>query len=347
MSKKRNGRHSGDFAAGCVEKQFTGTYVQSKRYRVWKIKMSFNQWKIRNFQPGDLAAYLRLHRESEKLDRAALPVSEALLTEALGYPAFQPENDLFLVQDAAHVIGYIRVSLEPVIGRALVNGLVHPRHRRKGIGSALFSRAVRHAQDAGVGSVQISIAENNSGAKQLFARLGLRFIRYFIGYRLNLAAVRLSEIKTNGCILRNLRPGEEDQLTAIQNRAFAGTWGFNPNTREEISYRIHSSTCAPEDVVMVYRHDRPIAYCWTRIFHGGSRAGGVNRGEIHMLGVDPEYRKQSIGKNVLLAGLHHLEEKGVELVELTADSEMPAAVALYESAGFEKFMKFEWYEKKL
>ena len=309
--------------------------------------MIYNQWIIRNYQPGDFEDYLRLHRESEELDRAGRRVSESLLTEALGHPGFQPENDLFLVQGTAHVIGYIRAFLEPGIGRALASGLVHPLHRRKGIGTALFGRAVRHAQAAGVGCVQISIAENNSVARKLCTRLRLRFIRYFIGYRLNLAAARLPGVRTNGYIFRNLRPGEEDQLTAIQNRAFTGTWGFNPNTREEIAYRIHSSTCSPEDVIMVYRQDRPIAYCWTRIFHEGSRDGGVSRGEIHMLGVDPEYRKQSIGKNVLLAGLHHLEDKGVKLVELTADSEMPAALALYESAGFEKYMRTEWYEKKL
>jgi len=306
-----------------------------------------NQWTIRNFQLGDLEEYLRLQRESESLDRAGRPVSETLLTEALGYPGFQPENDLFLVQGAAQVIGCMRVLLEPGIGRALVNGLVHPLHRRKGMGTALFGRAVRHAHAAGIARVQISIAENNSGAQKFCARRGLKFIRYFWGYRLNLAATRLPEVKTQGCLFRNLQPGEADQLTAIQNRAFSGTWGFNPNTREQVSYRIHTSTCSPEDVVMVYRHGRPIAYCWTRIFQADSRAGGAGRGGIHMLGVDPAYRKQSIGKNVLLAALHHLEDKGVELVELTADSEMPAAIALYESAGFEKYMQIKWYEKKL
>lgn len=309
--------------------------------------MIYNQWTIRNYQPGDFENYLRLYYESEELEQAERRVSPALLAEALGHPRFQPEKDLFLVQGAAHVIGYVRVFLEPDIGRALVNGLVHPQYRRKGIATALFGCAVRHAQAAGVGCVQTSIAENNSGARQLCARLGLRFIRYFFGYRLKFAAARLPDIRTNGYTFRNLRPGEEDQLTAIQNRAFSGTWGFNPNTREEISYRIHSSTCSPEDVIMVYRQDRPIAYCWTRIFHEDPRAGSVSLGEIHMLGVDPEYRKQSIGKNVLLAGLSHLEDKGVELVELTADSEMPAALALYESVGFEKYKRTEWYEKKL
>ena len=66
-----------------------------------------------------------------------------------------------------------------------------------------------------------------------------------------------------------------------------------------------------------------------------------------MLGVDPDFRKQSIGSNVLTAGLSYLKHQGVEIVELMADSEMPAALALYESAGFKKFMRTEWYEKKL
>ena len=309
--------------------------------------MNDNQWTIRNFQPDDIEDYLRLHRVSEELDRTGRRVSESLLTEALGYPGFQPENDLFLVQGSAHVIGYIRVFLEPGIGRALVNGLVHPSHRRKGIATALFGRAARHAQAAGVGRIQVSIAEKNSGARQLCTRLGLQFTRYFYGYRLNLRVARLPEIRTGEYMYRSLRPGEEDRLTAIQNRAFAGTWGFNPNTREEISYRVHSSTCSPQDVIMVYRQDCPIAYCWTRILRETGGAEGMSRGEIHMLGVDPDFRNQSIGKNVLLAGLFHLEEKGVDLVELTADSEMPAALALYESVGFEKFMRTEWYEKKL
>jgi mycothiol synthase len=308
--------------------------------------MTDRVWTIRNFQPDDFENYLRLHLESEKLDRSGHRASRSLLAEALGHPGLQPENDLFLAQSNENVIGYVRVFLEPGIGRALVGGLVHPRHRRKGIATALFAHAVRRAQAAGSERVQIHIAETNLAARQLCVRLGLRFIRHFIGYRLDLTAVQLPEIETDNYIFRSLRPGEEDKLTAIQNRAFAGTWGFNPNTRDEISYRVHSSTCTPADVIMVYREDKPIAYCWTRIFQENHKAGDVSWGEIHMLGVDPDFRKQSIGKNVLLAGLSHLEHKGVELVELKADSRMPAALALYESAGFERYMKTEWYEKK-
>jgi mycothiol synthase len=64
-----------------------------------------------------------------------------------------------------------------------------------------------------------------------------------------------------------------------------------------------------------------------------------------MLGVDPDYRQQEIGKAILLNGLEDLKRRGVKIVELTVDSENPAACALYESVGFEVYARLEWYEK--
>jgi ribosomal protein S18 acetylase RimI-like enzyme len=66
-----------------------------------------------------------------------------------------------------------------------------------------------------------------------------------------------------------------------------------------------------------------------------------------MLGVDPAYRKQGIGRNVLLAGLADLQSKGVTIVELTADGEDLKAMGLYESVGFKVWSRTEWYQKKL
>ena len=64
-----------------------------------------------------------------------------------------------------------------------------------------------------------------------------------------------------------------------------------------------------------------------------------------MLGVDPDYRNQEIGKAILLNGLEDLKGKGVDIVELTVDSQNPAACSLYESVGFEVYGRTEWYEK--
>jgi ribosomal protein S18 acetylase RimI-like enzyme len=65
-----------------------------------------------------------------------------------------------------------------------------------------------------------------------------------------------------------------------------------------------------------------------------------------MLGVDPDYRQQEIGKAILNNGLKALKARGVDIVELTVDSENTAARALYESMGFKMVAKTEWYEKR-
>lgn len=309
--------------------------------------MNEKYWTIRSYQAEDFENYARLHIETAKLDQSGTHTSRRLLAEALGHPSFHPENDLFVAEDDQNLIGYASVFLEPGIGRALLEGLVHPGYRRKGVATDLFEHAIGHARSAGMKVAQISIPETNQAAQKLLSGLGLRFFRHFIGHKLDLTTIQLPDVTPGKYVFRRLQPGEEEKLTDIQNRSFADTWGFNANTREEIAYRVNSSSCGPENIVMVYLEDKPVAYCWTMVHHTGNSVREEKRGEIHMLGVDPAFRKQALGRNVLTAGLSDLREKGVEMVQLTADGEMPAALALYDSAGFERYLKVEWYEKKL
>ena len=75
-------------------------------------------------------------------------------------------------------------------------------------------------------------------------------------------------------IFRRLRPGEEGDLTDIQNRSFADTWGFNANTLEEIAYRVNSSISGHENIIMAYLKDRPVVYCWTSLQNAGASDDG-------------------------------------------------------------------------
>jgi mycothiol synthase len=309
--------------------------------------MSDNSFTIRNYRPSDFDNYARLHIETETLDRSERHVSKQQLTEDLGHPSFHPEDNLFLAERGEKIIGCVSVFLEPGIGRALMDCLIHPQHRKKGIASELFWHAIQHAKTAGSRVVQICIPEINIAAKNMASRLGLRFIRPFIEMRLDLNNIQLPDVKPAEYIIRSLRHGEVDRLTDIQNRSFADAWGFNPNTRDEIAYRINLSSCSPEDIIMVYLADKPVGYCWTRRFIEEESAAEHIKGEIHMIGVDPDFRRQGIGRNVLLAGLSHLKRKGITIVGLTADGEDRAAHRLYESVGFKEGMITQWYEKKL
>lgn len=300
---------------------------------------------IRNYRPNDFEAYLRLHVETEQLDRSGRYMSPRTLSECLGRPNYSPEKDLFVAETDRKIIGYISLAPELGIGRVVLDCSVHPRYRRKGAAKKLFSLAVRRSKELGAKVTHISIPETHVAAKGLMSCLGFRFIRRSLELKLDMYNIPLLPVKHGAFVIRGLRSGEEDKLHVIQNRSFRGTWGFNPNTEAEIIHRVHLTGSSPEGVIMAYEGDKPVGYCWTMVNPEEIAVGGESRGQIHMMGVDPDHQRQGIGKAVLARGLAYLKDKGVEVVRLTVDSENHVARSLYGSFGFELESRTEWYEK--
>ena len=272
-------------------------------------------------------------------------VSPEVLSENLYQPNYSPERDLFIVETAGNIVGYVDVETELNIGRVILNCLIHPEHRRKGLAAELLGYAMHRAKELGVKVAHVNIARDNVAARSVLSKLGFRFVRRFLQLRLDMTKVLGQDIGQAALPCRHLQRGEEDKLTQIQNRSFAGTWGFNPNSVEEISYRTNLSRCSPEDVVLTCDGDKVIGYCWTSTMY---EAGANERkGQIFMLGVDPDYRGRGIGKGVLLAGLSYLRSEGFQVAELTVDSENKVACDLYQSIGFEVQTTSLWYEKAI
>jgi mycothiol synthase len=309
-------------------------------------KMSSLPYVIRSFRPDDLDGYVQLNVEAEELAPTGRCTSPQALAQWLGRPNYLPERDLFIAEVAGKVVGYTDVRSELGIGRAVLDCLVHPQHRRKGLATELFHRASRRARESGARVAHVGVAEDNAGAKALLSKLGFRVVRRFLDLRLGLSEAHLPDAEQGDLVSRHLQRGEEDKLTQIQNRSFAGTWAYNPNSVEEIAYRLGLIGCSPEDVILILQGDKPVGYCWTAI-NLGEGAAGTKRGRILMLGVDPDYRGKGIGKRALLAGLAYLKGNGIEVAELTVDSENAAACALYESVGFRISSTSACYEKTL
>ncbi len=302
---------------------------------------------IRNYSEADFGRYLTLHVECGQSDPVGRFVSARNLRDDLARPNFRPQTDLWVADLNGFFVGYLRIDREPEIGRALLDGCVHPQHRRKGVATHLLADTLRQIKTAGIQSAQISVAESNTGAKNMLKQLGFTFMRYFVEMQLAINDIRFPTIHGDKINSRRLEPGEAKLLTEIQNRCFAGSWGFKPNTVEEIAHRLNMQGRSPQDVILTYWGNHPIGYCWTIINTEENENRAENIGLIHMLGVDPDYRQQDIGKAILHNGLENLTTRGVHIVKLTVDSENPAARSLYESVGFEIYARTEWYEKPL
>ena len=306
--------------------------------------MSNSPYTIRNYQPKDFDKYVLLNIEAEKLEPTGRCISPQVVAERLGRPNYSPEQDLFIVEIDGDIVGYIDVTPELNIGRVILDYWIRPEHRRRGLATRLLNYSTHRAKELGAKVAHVNIAEDNAVARRVLVRLDFSLIRRFLELRLDIADVHWLDTNQVALEYRYLQRGEEDKLAQLQNRAFAGTWGYNPNTVEEIIYRTNLSTCSPEDIVLIYEGDKVISYCWTGIACERG-ATSERKGRIFMLGVDPDYRGKGTGKKVLLAGLARLKSNGLQVAELTVDSENKAACALYKSIGFEVRTSSSWYEK--
>jgi len=290
---------------------------------------------------------VQLGAEVQELGQTCCPISPLDLIESVGQPNHSSENNLFIVEQAGEMVGCADVRPEFNIGRVVLRWLLHPKHRRRGAVAKLVDRAIGRTKELGIMTIHANITQGSRVAKQVLTKMGFTFIRRFLELKLDLSGVHFVENSEISLRWRPLQPNEVESLTQLQNRSFVGAWGYNANTVEEIIYRIRLPNCSPEDVILAFDSDKPIGYCWTRITFWKNKAPGEGRGRIYMLGMDPDYRGRGLGRELLLVGLSYLKSKGLQVVELTVDTENKVACALYKSVGFKVWTSSLWYEKKL
>jgi mycothiol synthase len=299
--------------------------------------------RIRNYQPADFHKCVLLQADLEKAEPTGRCVSPKFIAEQLKRPAYCPERDLFIAEIGNGIVGYMDIEAELTIGRVVLDCRVHPEHRRKGLATELFNCAIDRIEQLGVEVVHVNIGQDNVVAGKMLTGLGFSIVRQFLELRLDIGHVDGSDIHP-AIEWRYLQPGQEDELTKLQNRAFAGTWGYNSNTVETMTFRISISTCSRQDIVLAYDGNRAVGCCWTGI---SCEQGipSVRKGRIHMLGVDPNHRGKGIGRELMMVGLARLRNRGLTVAELTVDSENKVARALYQALGFRLQARTLWYEK--
>jgi mycothiol synthase len=307
--------------------------------------MSDSQYTIRNYQPSDFKQYVKFINRAEKLEPSGRLTSEQEITQNLKKPNYSPEQDLFLVETGGDIVGYMDIMPERTIKRAILYCWIHPQHRRKGLATKLLDFAMRRAKESGAEVVHVNISRDNNIAIRVLEKLYFNCVRRYFELRLDIDKVERKEIDRAVQECRHLRSGEEASLTDIQNRSFADTWGYNPNTVEEIVYKVNLGKRSPEDVVLAYDGDKVVGFCWIENSSKKDAASGKLIGRILMIGTDPEYQGKGVGEKTLLAGLGCLKKKKHRFAELAVDSENKAAIALYQSIGFKARTISLWYEK--
>lgn len=303
--------------------------------------------RIRKYTPQDLEALVELIKAANRADSRQVSISPGRAKELWSQPNLFPEEDFLLAENDGALVGYLALTRELPVGRVILEGAVHPAQRGRGIGNILLREGLSQGRKLGVHLAHVAVVETWGGLRRFLEREGFRVVRRYWQMRLEATVSLPTIVMPPDLVLMTFRPGEESKLTAAQNRAFTGSWGFCPNTVEEIGYRLRMSFYQPEGVIFLCRDQEVLGYCWTRVDEDENRLTGDLKGYIYMVGVDPSLRRKGLGRILVLAGASYIRTATAGAVELEVDSENLPAVELYQSLGFHRKGVILWYERHL
>jgi mycothiol synthase len=212
---------------------------------------------------------------------------------------------------------------------------VHPDHRRAGLGTAIVRELLTTVPPGA--SLRLWAHGDHPGAAAIAARLGFRRSRKLWQLRLVLTGPPVVPELPPGVRIRPFRVGaDEPAFLRVNNAAFArhpeqGGWGPDEVTRRE-----SEPWFDPDGFLLaVDAADRVLGFHWTKVHPATAATPPI--GEVYVLGVDPAAHGLRLGRALTLAGLRHLQERGLHTVMLYVEADNAAAVRLYEALGFTRW----------
>ena len=267
--------------------------------------------------------------EAARLADGVAPLSEHGMLR-LRYEGSDGGRD-FTVMTGSEIAGY--AYLDPPSaqgdhrGEGEVTGelVIHPEHRRHGLGRALTGELA----DAAGGHVLRLWAHGDLPAAAALARTaGFERFRALWQMRRSLGQPLDAPALPAGRALRTFVPGQdEDEWLKLNGRAFAkhpeqGSW-----TRHDLDLREREPWFDPAGFFIAERDGRMTGFHWTKVH-------SPDLGEVYVVGVDPDEQGSGLGRALTLAGLRHLRDLGVDQAMLYVDEDNVPAIRMYEGLGF-------------
>ena len=259
----------------------------------------------------------------------------------LGQPGLEPTENCLLLEQSGQIRGMALVYGEVLIGRSVLEVMTSPDLAGSPEEVELVRRAVARAQAQGMGVAHVCVPPGSERGTVL-EQLGFSRVRTYLDMLWTQEALPEPDLP-QGYSVRSFGNGDTPLLTRLQNDVFTGSWGFCPNTEEQIEYRTHMPNTSKAGILFLFDGENPAGYCWTVMVPAES---GV-RGVIGMIGVVPQYRGKGMSRHILLAGMQHLRSAGLAEIGLEVDGDNDPAVRLYISTGFEKTGERHWFERVL
>ena len=158
----------------------------------------------------------------------------------------------------------------------------------------------------------------------------------FVPYRDLLRLRRELPALITDLIVRPFTEVDAEAFLECNNRAFDWHPEQGEMTPEDLTARQAESWYDPDGFLLleeVDAEDEPaiIGFCWTKV-HADEKPA---LGEIYAIAVDPEHHGRGLGRELTLAGLTHLTNRGLRHAILYVESDNSPARKMYQGLGFE------------
>ncbi|MEJ2579507.1 MAG: mycothiol synthase [Kineosporiaceae bacterium] len=250
------------------------------------------------------------------------------------------------------LVGYAHLDPTDEVSGSSAELVVHPAHRRQGLGSLLVRTALAESPD---GRLRLRAYGDPAPARALAAALGFRVGEQLERLHRSAGTPPPESPLPDGIRLRPFLPGcDERPWLDLASRTLAGHPMFGGWTAQDLRVRLRENWFDPAGFLVAERadphQDRPgapdgdrpkdpelIGFVWSKV-HGdgaGGRAHGHGRiGELYLVGVAPEHRGRGLGRALIVTGLRWLHRRGLRTVTLQVGADDAATRAAVAGLGF-------------
>ncbi|MFJ5762326.1 GNAT family N-acetyltransferase [Neobacillus sp. NPDC093182] len=260
--------------------------------------------------------------------------------------SIQIETDAWIALSATNeIIGYGFVEVTGA-NRMDTCVFVHPQFKNQGIGSLLLAKVEERAHVLAKGKdggqkLMNQISFTNSAARNLVEARGYQFSRLYERMKIQLEEQPGQNHLPEGMTLRPFQPDQDEEtLFSLYDETFRDTWGY---TKKDFSTWISQKKgdgYDPSLWFLVWKDAKPAGFLMSRMQEDGLF--------IDLLGVKREYRKDGIGKALLLHtfGMAYQQNQKTILLYVDSDS-LTNANRLYQQVGMTPHSQTAVYMKEL
>ena len=306
------------------------------------------QTVVRTLRLSDAPLLPELVNACNQVDGWAFRETIESLDPASADAGLPPERYWQVAEDNGRLVGLA------ALGRAKGTRMycmlwVLPERRGMGLERQLVAGLISGERSFPESCLDVAVrASQRSYADALVNELGFSLVRTWYVMRIELGADLPPAVLPPGVKMRSFVPGQDEvMLTSVVDDCFWDHWGEGEHRLEDIEGGVHLPQFDRELLFFAQRAGQVLGYCWSWLEPERARLTGDNCAYIGDLGVRLAFRRQGVGRALLLAALARIKSRGAVAAELDMDGPNENARRLYESVGFFEHIEVNWYRRQL